>query len=168
LTCLARFHWALLIGPKKETGGAAGKRYHIKDQPIVPKWYYDVHDVRDVRVTAALLVRVTVAKIVDERRLINILDNIPVDPPDWEGKSEGTEPKWTCRTWVIAALKAIHADGGAVGTNALKDVEGPEGVIEVTKAFVARQIQEDRYGSGRDAMAPKPLLDMFTGKESYV
>lgn len=104
----------------------------------------------------------------DEQRLINILESVPVDPPDWEGKKNGTEPKWTCRIWVIAALKAIRDDGGAVGTNVLDDIEGPNGIIEKTKAFVARQIQNRRYGAGTDAMAPKPLLDLLTGKESYV
>lgn len=168
MTCLARYHWALLVGPKKESGPVAGQRYHVKNQPIAPRWYYDAHPTQDVRVTAQLLARVTIAKIVDEARLINILENVPVDPPDWDGKKNDREPKWTCRIWVIAALKAIRADGGAVGTNVLDDIEGPNGIIEKTKAFVDRQIEARRYGSGTDAMAPKPLLDLLTGKESYV
>lgn len=104
----------------------------------------------------------------DEARLINILESVPVDPPDWDGKKNGREPKWTCRIWVIAALKAIRADGGAVGTNVLGDIESPDGIIQKTVAFVARQTENRRYGAGTDAMAPKPLLDLLTGKETYV
>lgn len=163
-----RYHWALLVGPKKESGPAAGHRYHVKNQPVGPRWKYDAHPLQDVRVTAQLLARVTIAKVVDEERLISILESVPVDPPDWEGRASGREPRWTCRVWVIAALKAIRADGRAVGTNVLGDIEGPDGIIEKTKAFVARQIQNSRYGHGTDAMAPKPLLDLLTGKESYL
>lgn len=163
-----RYHWALLIGPKKEGGPVAGHRYHAKNFPVAPIWRYDDHPLQDVRVTAQLLARVTVAKIVDEERLISILESIPIDPPDWDGKANGREPKWTCRIWVIAALKAIRADGGAVGTSVLDDIEGPNGIVEKTKAFVARQVQNGRYGEGTDALAPKPLLDLLTGKEGYL
>lgn len=168
MTPLARYHWALLVGPKKESGPVDGQRYHVKNQPVAPRWYYDAHNTQDVRVTGQLLARVTIAKIVDEARLISILKSVPVDPPDWEGKKNGREPKWTCRIWIIAALKAIRADGGAVGTNVLDDIEGPNGIIEKTKEFVEQQIQNNRYGSDTDALAPKPLLDLLTGKESYL
>lgn len=104
----------------------------------------------------------------DEERLISIIESVPVDPPDWEGRASGREPRWTCRVWVIAALKAIRADGKCVGTNALDDIEDSNGIIERTKAFVAQQVQNSRYGHGTDAMAPKPLLDLLTGKESYL
>ncbi|KAI7777107.1 hypothetical protein LA080_004009 [Diaporthe eres] len=162
------YHWALLIGPKKESGPVAGDRYHVKNYPVAPRWRYQPHPLQDVRVTAQLLARVTIAKIVDEERLISILESVPVDPPDWDGRASGREPKWTCRVWEIAALKAIRADGGAVGTHVLDDIEGPNGIIEKTKAFVVRQVQRNRYGQGTDAMAPKPLLDLLTGKESYL
>ncbi|KAG6356255.1 hypothetical protein INS49_015642 [Diaporthe citri] len=156
------------IGPKKESGPVTGDRYHVKNYPVAPRWRYEPHPLQDVRVTAQLLARVTIAKVVDEERLISILESVPVDPPDWDGRASGREPKWTCRVWVIAALKAVRADGGAVGTNVLDDIEGPNGIIEKTKAFVARQVQRNRYGEGTDAMAPKPLLDLLTGKESYL
>ncbi|KAK2606720.1 hypothetical protein N8I77_005451 [Diaporthe amygdali] len=162
------YHWALLVGPKKEVGPVAGQQYHVKNQPVGPPWKYDAGDVQDVRVTAQLLARVAIAKIVDEERLINILERVPVNPPNWSGKANGREPRWTCRLWVIAALNAIKADGEAVGTNVLDNIDGPGGIIETTKEFVARQIENRRYGSGTDAMAPKPLLDMMTGKESYL
>ena len=168
MTHVASYHWALLIGPKKESGPVAGKRYHVKNRVVKPYWYYDEAPLPDVRVTATLLARVTVAKIVDEKRLINILKNLPVDPPDWEGKKDGSEPKWTCRVWVIAALKAIRDDGRCVGTNVLDDIEGPNGIIEKVKAFVSRMVHNRRYGAGQDAMAPKPLLDLLTGQESYL
>lgn len=122
---------------------------------------------QDVRVTVRLLVRVAIAKVVDELRLIDILQRVPVNPPDWDGRENGREPRWTCRIWVIAALKAIRAEGHVVGTNVLDDIEGPGGIIERAKVFVAGHIQNGRYSAGRDAMEPKPLLDIMTGQEAY-
>lgn len=168
LTRLDRYHWALLVGPKKENPGpVVGQRYHVINQPVGPKWKYEAGDVKDVLVTAQLLVRVTIAKVVDEQRLIDILRTVPVDPTDWDGRGNGREPKWTCRIWLIAALKAIRADGHVVGTNVLDNIEGPGGIIERARAFVAGHIQNGRYSTGRDAMKPKPLLDMITGQEAY-
>lgn len=152
-----------------------GHRYHAinpKPKPGAKKWEFEPNDLQDVRATTLLLARVTVAKIVNEKRLIEIVSNankVPVDPPNWKGKEEGTEPKWTCRIWLIAALEAIMADGKAVGTNALGNInDGEEGVIEKTKAFVERMKQNRRYAEGTDMLAPKPLLDLLTGNESYI
>lgn len=168
MTHLTRYHWALLVGSKKENPGpVAGQRYHVKNQPIGPPWKYDAGEVQDVRVTAQLLARVAIAKVVDEKRLVDILEQIPVNPTDWDGRVNGREPRWTCRIWAIAALKAIRADGNVVGTNVLDNIEEPGGIIETAKAFVARHIQNRRYAAGRDAMEPKPLLDMMTGQETY-
>lgn len=163
-----RYHWALLVGPKTEGGPAAGQRYHVKNQLVGPRWKYDPGNLQDIRVTAQLLARVTVAKIVDESRLIRILDSVPVDPQDWEGRADGTEPRWTCRVWVIAALKAIRDDGKTVGTSCLDNIEVPGGIIETTKAFVAQQIARKRFSPPHDAMSPKPLLNMLTGEEVYL
>ncbi|KAL1850416.1 hypothetical protein Daus18300_012950 [Diaporthe australafricana] len=162
------YHWALLVGPKVEGDAAAGQRYHVKNQPVGPRWKYDPGDLQDVRVTAQLLARVTVAKIVNEKRLIKTLAKVPVDPPDWKGKADGSEPRWTCRVWVIAALEAIRDDGKIVGTNCLDDIDGPNGIIERVKAFVASQIAGKRFSPPHDAMAPKPLLNMLTGEELYL
>ncbi|KAI3392876.1 hypothetical protein diail_5009 [Diaporthe ilicicola] len=163
------YHWALLVGPKDEgTIVAAGQRYHVKNQPVGPHWKYDPGNVQDVRVTAQLLARVTVAKILDEKRLIKTLAKNPVDPPDWKGKADGTEPRWTCRVWVIAALEAIRDDViQTICPNNLS-IDGPEGLIEKVKAFVAQQIAGKRFTPPHDAMAPKPLLNMLTGEEAYL
>lgn len=72
-----------------------------------------------------------------------------------------------CRIWVIAALKAIRTDGQVVGTYVLYNIEGPGGIIKRAKVFVSGRIQNQRYPAGRDAMEPRPLLDMLTGEEAY-
>lgn len=163
-----RYHWALLIGPKHESPGPVqGQRYHVKSLPVQPYWKYDEGNVHDVRVTAQLLARVAVAKVEDEQSLIEILRMIAVNPTNWEGRATGREPEWTCRVWVVAALNAIKADGNIVGTNALHNIEEPGGIMESGKAFIVRHQQNARYDSGRDALEPKPLLDMMTGQEAY-
>lgn len=142
-----------------------GQRYHVKN-PADSGWVFTANQLADIRVTVQLLARVTIAKIEDEERMLDILRNVPVDPSEWDGRSNGMEPRWTCRIWVLSALKALRNDGIAVGTNVLDKIEGPDGIIETTKAFVSGQMANQRYDS--HLMSPKPMLNMMTGTENYV
>ncbi|KUI67191.1 hypothetical protein VM1G_11455 [Cytospora mali] len=155
------YHWALIVGPKIENGAAHGQRHHVKNQ-MVGGWTFVSNRLVDVRVTVQLLARIAIAKIENEERVIEAIQKVPVDPVEWEGQSCGREPRWTCRVWLLAALKMIKNDGKTLGTNVLDDIEG---VIEATKAFVAKQMANRRYDSF--AMEPKPVLDMMTGEERY-
>ncbi|KAK2609851.1 hypothetical protein N8I77_003328 [Diaporthe amygdali] len=159
-----RYHWALMIGPKAENGVVRGQRHHVKNQ-MLGGWSYASNQVRDVRVTVQLLARVTIAKIEDESRLIEIIQNVPVDPGDWHGRDNGSEPEWGCRIWLLAALRSIRDDPCVLGTNVFSDIDGPEGILETAKGFVEGKIASGRYDS--HAMEPKPLLDLMTGKETY-
>lgn len=155
------YHWALVVGPKIENGPVRGQRYHIRNQKV-GGWAFASNRLIDVRVTVQLLARVTIAKIEDEERVIAAIRRVPVDPTKWDGQTCGKEPRWTCRVWLLTALKTIKEDDTTLGTNVLDDIDG---IIETTKYFVARQMANRRYDS--HAMEPKPVLDMITGEERY-
>ena len=104
------YHWALIVGPKKETEKTtpAGKRYHAINTKLpndTAPWRYEVVNLRRP-VTSLLLVRITIAKVVDQVRLERTLQDIPV----------AQRPGFTCRTWVSAAIAALAKDGG-LGTS---------------------------------------------------
>ncbi|KAL8297125.1 hypothetical protein RB597_006283 [Gaeumannomyces tritici] len=71
-----KYHWALLVGPKKEEGEEVpGMRYHAKNTQG-NAWQYEETGVRDVKSTNLLLVRVLIAKVVDEERLAQVMRSV--------------------------------------------------------------------------------------------
>lgn len=125
-------------------------------------WHLASNRLADVRVTVQLLARVAIAKIEDEESIIEAIRKVPVDPVEWDGQRCGREPRWTCRVWLLAALKTIKNNNITLGTNVLDNIDG---IIETTKVFVAKQMENGRYDS--HAMEPKPVLNMMTGEERY-
>ena len=116
------YHWALLVTPKleNERTDPAGKRYHVTNtEPIsghnIPPWQYKIIPLRSVQ-TSSLLVRITVAKVVDLAKLEKTLSRVPV--AGYRG--------FTCRTWVADAVTTLDQDG-SLGTkctgswNAIQD-----------------------------------------------
>lgn len=137
-------------------------RYHVKTIPIAPDWKYDPAELKDVRVTAQLLTRTTIGKVENVKKLDQILEKIPIKPQTWDGKADNTEPEWTCRVWLLAALKAISAHGaGVLGTNVLDHGKNIPQVMQAALQFTIDQKNAGRYSKGQDIMAPKPVLDML-------
>lgn len=56
-------------------------RYHVKNVPV-QGWIYEEGRLQNVQSTANLLVRILIAKIEDEKRLVAILQNLPIVPND--------------------------------------------------------------------------------------
>ncbi|KAH6960333.1 hypothetical protein HG530_008171 [Fusarium avenaceum] len=147
-----RYHWGFLIGPKNEGGTEVpGMRYHVKNHPI-QSWVYEEISLSNVRSTNSLLARIVIAKIEDEKRLIEIIRNTSVVTND---------PNWRCRTWVAEVLARIAQDGNAVGTAELdwRKIEA------VARDYVANKTAAGRYLNSADIMQPKPTWDMLQGKE---
>ncbi|RMZ80304.1 hypothetical protein DV738_g2803, partial [Chaetothyriales sp. CBS 135597] len=145
------YHWAFLIGPKAEHHEpVAGKRYHVKNS--ASGWTYEEVEVNDVRSTISLLVRIRIAKITDERRLVALLRRLPVVQDD---------PSWRCRTWVANALAEIARDGKCVGTAELDWSR----IEAAARGYVADKAASGRYESGADMTKPKPTWDMVENKE---
>ncbi|RVX71708.1 hypothetical protein B0A52_03892 [Exophiala mesophila] len=102
-----RYHWGYLVGPKVEDKELVPEmRYHVKSSPA-DGWIYEEVALTNVKSTNNLLVRILIAKIEDEARLVDILRNTPLvqDGPDWR-----------CRSWIADAMLRIENDGKAVGT----------------------------------------------------
>ncbi|KAH7259034.1 uncharacterized protein BKA55DRAFT_735874 [Fusarium redolens] len=148
-----RYHWGFLIGPKNESGTEVpGMRYHVKNHPM-RGWIYEEIDLPNVRSTNNLLARIIIAKVEDEKRLVEIIRSTPVVQND---------PNWRCRTWVADVLSRIAMGGGrAVGTSELEWAK----IESVARAYVASKTATGRYLDPVVMTLPKPTWDMLQGKE---
>lgn len=148
-----RYHWALLVGPKKETTeGVPGFRYHVRNTPAAG-WKYEEEELKNVQNTINLLARIVIAKVEDHSRLVAILRRLPVIQND---------PSWRCRSWIGSALEELARDGKAVGTSHLDWAK-----VEATaRQYVADKVAAGRYLRGEDMLPPKPTWDMMESKET--
>lgn len=150
-----RYHWALLVGPKTETQDAKGTRYHAKER-LNPngksEWIFEEMEVR-IQATQMVLVRITVAKIENRDRVVNILRNVPI--------RQG-EPGWNCVGWVKEALELLKADEKALGTNVIEWVK----VRNATMLYCQRKKDEHRFdGKGDFDTAKVATYDLMEDKE---
>ena len=152
LRVVRRYHWGFLIGPKVESEDTVpGTRHHVKN-PIGRGWVYEEAELQNVRNTTMLLARLVIAKVIDERRLVEIIRSVPLVQND---------PNWRCRTWVADVLSRVAMDGGSVGTAELSWSR----IERVAREYVGRKTAEGRYGRGTDPTKPKPTWNMLEGKE---
>jgi hypothetical protein len=97
----ATYHWALIVGPKTERPDDLGMRYHAKEginATGAKLWRFESVETT-IQPTSMLLIRVTVAKILEPEKLDVILRAIPVVQND---------PTWNCITWVKNALEELR------------------------------------------------------------
>ncbi|KAF9773223.1 hypothetical protein IL306_008996 [Fusarium sp. DS 682] len=147
-----RYHWGFLIGPKKESDDEVpGMRYHVTNPPG-QGWVYEELPLSNVRTTTRLLARILIAKVEDEKRLVEIIRNTPVVQND---------PNWRCRTWVADVLSRIAEDGSAVGTSELDWAK----IEPFAREYVANKTAAGRYLDFKTVQLPKPTWDMLQGKE---
>jgi hypothetical protein len=128
----SRYHWALLVGPKKEDENARGKRYHAKQ---VPDWVYEEINI-GMPATNMILVRVLAAKVKKMDRLESAMRSVPVRPD---------VPGWTCRSWVEEAYRTLQGDGKAIGS-----CPDWETLSETALWYVQKKTEEHRF----DGQAP--------------
>ncbi|KAH8742342.1 hypothetical protein F5883DRAFT_513450 [Diaporthe sp. PMI_573] len=76
------YHWALIVGPKTESEGSQGHRFHAKERlgfvgspPVAQSvWQYEELDIPMVP-TSMLLVRIVVGKVKSMSRLRSIFES---------------------------------------------------------------------------------------------
>lgn len=110
------YHWAFIVGPKTESHGSRGHRFHAKETlsfvgspPTAQSiWQYEELDIPLVP-TSMLLVRVVVAKVKDLGLLRSIFERVPLRP-----ETDG----WNCVGWEEEAFDAAIQDSKALGTSA--------------------------------------------------
>jgi len=127
-----------------------GMRCHVKNSAF-NGWVYEELALDNVRSTASLLVRIVIAKVEDETRLIQILRQNPIVQND---------DNWRCRTWVAQALKAMERDSTCVGTAVLDWSK----IEAKAREYTAAKASAGRFASG-DMLAPKPTWDMLEDRE---
>ncbi|CAD6448887.1 f7196319-8ef1-4d93-9416-7754d1f6c04f [Sclerotinia trifoliorum] len=75
------YHWALIVGPKREGKESQGTRFHAKESMVSSsgkqEWKYEEAPIRLIA-TQMLLVRVMIAKIEDNDGVLRILRGIPI------------------------------------------------------------------------------------------
>ena len=76
-TCF-RYHWGLLVGPKKENNTGRGMRYHANERILGPdqqEWFFEELETT-MKTASMLLVRVMVGKAENTARLVEILRRV--------------------------------------------------------------------------------------------
>jgi hypothetical protein len=127
-------------------------QYHVKN-PVGRGWVYEELELRDVRTMNPLLARILIAKIVDERRLVEVIRTTPLVQDDEE---------WRCRSWIAQVLERLAGERGVVGRAELSWVK----IEALARDYVGRKTAGGRYGSEADPKMPKPTWDMLLGKET--
>ncbi|KAB8346211.1 hypothetical protein FH972_023256 [Carpinus fangiana] len=132
-------HWGLMVAPKNASGRGFGTKYHAKNPPSLPNsddptWVFETKQV-PLEPFEMILVRVTVAKVADRKKLDRILKAVPVvlDSDDWN-----------CVGWVEDALAELRKETsrGALTSGA---VLGWEKVKLEAKVFVQKKKDEHRF-----------------------
>jgi hypothetical protein len=70
-----RYHWGLLVGPKKESDTSQGMRYHANERILGPdqqEWFFEELETT-MKTASMLLVRVMVGKVENTAHLVEIL-----------------------------------------------------------------------------------------------
>lgn len=158
---LHRYHWALLVGPKKESKDPQleeGTKFHAKEFPKSPgpgfEFRFEERPVSMMPVDM-ILVRIVLAKVEDTSKLAQLLRQIPI------GQRE--EGGWNCFAWVREALVHIERSEGVVGTGVL----GWEDVREAALSYCRQKRDQRRFdGSGKYDSTQVPTFDMVLMKET--
>ncbi|KAH8586530.1 hypothetical protein B0O99DRAFT_656801 [Bisporella sp. PMI_857] len=151
------YHWALIMGPKKEIDiGDRCMRYHAKEimgAQGKSEWYFEEKEI-PCQPVDMLLVRLTIAKVLDKKCLADILCRVPI--------RQGI-PGWNCVAWIKEALDALRADGKVSGTSEPEWQRVRDRVME----YVQQKKDEHRFdGMGDFDMSKPPTYDLLEGKET--
>ena len=150
-----RFHWALIVGPKKEDDNGRGTQYHAVDRlsgPEKSQWRFEEKDI-PLYADNMLLIRVAIAKVEKPDQLRDILRSVPLRP-DTAG--------WNCVAWVQEALETLVADGQVLGTHVVDWAK----VREAAVGYCDKKIEAHRFdGKGELDSKWPPTLDLMNNVE---
>ncbi|RAK96309.1 uncharacterized protein BO80DRAFT_229635 [Aspergillus ibericus CBS 121593] len=152
------YHWSFIVGPKIETEGKRGVRYHAKEKPKAgggSTWLFEEFECQ-LTATSMLLVRVMVGKVEDGNRLVQILRTTPI---------RQDQVGWNCVVWIREALERLKADNTALGTSVIDW----ETVRNASMAYCQRKKDQHRFdGQGNFDMAKAPTYDLIERKETII
>ncbi|KAG2415380.1 hypothetical protein HFD88_006571 [Aspergillus terreus] len=152
------YHWALIVGPKTETDGSTGVRYHAKEWPRPEggsTWLFEERSSR-LLPSSMILVRIMVGKVIDRNRLVESLRIRPI--------RQG-EPGWNCVSWVKEALEALETDKNALGSSVLEW----DKIRNTAMEYCQRKKGQHRFdGQGQFDKDKVPTYDLMERKEIIV
>lgn len=131
-------------------------RFHAKERLIGPQqvqWQFEERSI-SMAPSQMLLVRILVAKVMDESLVFEILRNIPIrqDTPDWN-----------CVWWVAEALVKLGQDGRALGTSVLEW----NTVKTAAMQYCQSKIDQHRFdGQASFDMSKTATYDLIKRKET--
>ena len=129
-----RYHWALIIGPKKEKSKREGTRWLMR-QVAPSRWRIDRNYVT-MAPHDGILVRITIGKIKNVDRTVQIIESFG---------NVANNQQATLQTWIQAVITALAADANAcLYVQSWTDIE-----IECEQ-YVTRKIDDGRFLSGPD------------------
>lgn len=149
---MSRYHWAIIIGPKKETPASQGLLCQVKNGTCPQSgWQYKYRQIA-MAPTRRPLVRLMVGKIKNRGRLEAVLRNTPIRP-----ETSG----WNCVEWVKEALENAGRDGEALGTAATADWQSVrDGILR----YMDSKHASGRFDRNYDATRA-PTWDLVESKE---
>lgn len=158
---LHSYHWALLVGPKKESKDLQleeGTKFHAKEFPISSgngfEFAYEERPVSMMPIDM-VLVRIMLAKVESTNKLAQLLRQVPIGQREQGG--------WNCVAWVREALLRVERSEGVVGTSVL----GWEAVREAALSYCRLKRDQHRFdGSGEYDATQVPTFDMIQMKET--
>ena len=155
---VTRYHWALLVGPKKEVEDGKGMRYHAKERPRQgggSEWCYEEVET-PLLPTKMLLTRVMVGKVLDKHRLVQVLSQVPI---------RQDQPNWNCVFWVKEALEDLDADRRILGTG----VTSWDSVRDAAMNYTQQKKDEHRFdGQETFDMKKVPTYDLIEKMETVM
>ncbi|RAK78847.1 uncharacterized protein BO72DRAFT_476338 [Aspergillus fijiensis CBS 313.89] len=149
------YHWAVHTGPKSPTEQRLGVRYHTKERLTVEGKSEFIFEESEVS-PQMVLVRIAIAKILDQDRAVEILRSTAI-------RQNATE--WNCVSWVQEALGVLNVDSRALGTRTLDWVRVRDAAME----YCQRKKDQHRLdGKGDCDMGAVPTYDLMVGRELAV
>ncbi|KAJ9650954.1 hypothetical protein H2198_009748 [Neophaeococcomyces mojaviensis] len=151
-------HWALLIGSKSPLRSEAGTAYHVVHSSEAsgnksPLLYEETDLVENRHQSRALLVRITLAKVLDEQRVIALLrSNAAITNKNSQGDPRGRQESTgsietsslSCLSWVKSAWELLSSDSH----KPLKSYFGPDDWEDIdarARKYVKRKKQQGRF-----------------------
>ncbi|KAF5597246.1 hypothetical protein FPCIR_3673 [Fusarium pseudocircinatum] len=156
-----RYHWAFMVGPKKETKNSWGKRFHVKrvlrsigNPPSIESfWSFEEVDV-SIGLESMILTRVLIGKVKDLDRLRLALQRTPFHP---ELKC------WNWVDWIEEAHREVIHDAGALGTC----VADWEAIRDTAMLYVESKKLAHRFDGGiAHSLTNVPTWDMLRRVET--
>jgi hypothetical protein len=148
----SNFCWSFLVGEKDEDKSPGGTKFDVI-KPLGRSWTYRAVEVPDVRNAPGLIVRILIAKVIDERCLRSILRKAAVPLP--------LLPECTCRDWIKMAVEQLSSIYGVVRPK----VSDWKTLDLTARQYAAQQTSSARFEVPTWRTRSKPTYSMLKQKE---